>query len=343
MPIVFATPPISLSTAHALAAFFAVSYVGSLYLSRNARLSFKKSPAPQLREGEQRRQEREERWRNDPDVIRARLLAASLSTVTSCLVVQGTLWRLVGGGFEVSLYAASMHNFLIALESTLARLGFSLDFDSSSPLRALLPCLVTPVLFLGPLYADFLGSALPFQRHWTIARSLWPIIGTWQGLRNYVVGPITEEMVFRSCAIAIYHLAGVSLTSMIFLTPLIFGIAHLHHAWEIFNRYGRTASAARRALLASVFQLSYTTLFGAHCAFLFLRSGSLLPPLAAHAFCNIMGVPQYTMHVAYFPQRRTAIKAAYLLGIVGYVYTLAAWTRAEDSLYWPRGAARPRY
>jgi len=334
MPVVFANPPISVAAAHCFVAFFAVLYVGSLYLSRSGRLSFKKVTAPDSQNGEERRKERDERWRNDPSVIRARMLAASLSTLVSCMLVTNVIWNLVGKGYP---------SFGIALESTLVRLGFTLNFDYYSALRILLPCLVTPVLFLGPLYVEFLASSLPFQKHWSIARCLRPMFTTWQGWRNYIIGPFTEEVVFRSCVITLYHLAGASHSRMIFLSPLVFGVAHLHHAWDVFNRYGRNVSAAKRAIFTCVFQLAYTTLFGAHCVFLLLRSGSILPPLTSHIFCNIMDVPRYSVHVAHFPQRRTAIKLAYFLGILGYVYTLTAWTLAKDSLYWPRAGVRPKY
>ena len=91
MPLVFATPPIPTSTAHAYAAFFTFSYVGSLYVSKSARLSFNNRVSLNIREGEEREKGNDERWRNDPDVIRARLLAASLSTALSLY----TVFRLV--------------------------------------------------------------------------------------------------------------------------------------------------------------------------------------------------------------------------------------------------------
>ena len=53
-----------------------------------------------------------------------------------------------------------------------------------------------------------------------------------------------------------------------------------------------------------VFQLAYTSLFGFHCAYLFLRTGSLLPPTVAHIFCNIMGLPQLGSHLELYPRRR---------------------------------------
>ncbi|KZT70020.1 hypothetical protein DAEQUDRAFT_737747 [Daedalea quercina L-15889] len=329
MPLVFAEPPISLSTAHSLAVFFAGTYVGSLYFSKNARLSFKQGGI-KLKQGQQRTKEQDERWRDDPDVIRARLTAASLSTLSSCTAVVLLVWKLLRWAPK-SVTDNVDQEFPIALETTLARLGFDLP---SSWLELVLPCLVTPVLFLGPLYASWLSSSLPFQRHWSLKCSVLPLFTTWQGVRNYVVGPITEEIVFRSCSLATYHLAGASRAKMIFLSPWLFGLAHVHHAWDIYNRYGRTGSAARRAVIATLFQTSYTSLFGFHTAFLFMRTGSLIPPVIAHIFCNIMGLPQYSAQVAMFPHRRKVIRMAYLLGIAGYIVTMNRWTSSPRSLYW---------
>jgi len=43
----------------------------------------------------------------------------------------------------------------------------------------------------------------------------------------------------------------------------------------------------------SLFQFIYTTLFGWFAAFVFLRTGSLYPAIAAHAFCNWLGLPRF--------------------------------------------------
>ncbi|KAI0641398.1 CAAX protease self-immunity-domain-containing protein [Trametes meyenii] len=334
MPLVFANPPIPLSTAHAFAAFFTLSYVGSLYLSKSARLSFKNGVSLSTRPGEERAKEHDERWRNDPGVIRARLLAASVSTAVS---VAALYWLVQ------SVTPESEKNQLSALVSTLARLGITVDFLGTSPFLIVLPCLVAPTLYLGPLYVAWLCETLPFQRRWSVQVSLRPLFTTWVGLRNYVIGPITEEIVFRGCILGVYHMAGASRTKMIFLTPLAFGVAHLHHAWDTYSRYGRTANAARVAILSTLFQLAYTSLFGFHCAYLFLRTGSLLPPTVSHIFCNIMGLPQYSLHLRMFPARRRLVQLAYLLGIAGYIYTMRRWTRADDSLFWPAPDQVMRY
>jgi membrane protease YdiL (CAAX protease family) len=56
--------------------------------------------------------------------------------------------------------------------------------------------------------------------------------------------------------------------------------------------------------LRIVVQVAYTSIFGSYCCYLFLRSGSLVPPIAAHIFCNIMGVPQPTYEMNLMPHRK---------------------------------------
>ena len=73
---------------------------------------------------------------------------------------------------------------------------------------------------------------------------------------------MTEELVFRACVLSVDQLSGASVLSMVFLSPMSFGtgmssiitlqllftmdmIAHVHHARDIFNRYGRTAAVAK--------------------------------------------------------------------------------------------------
>ncbi|KAF6749405.1 hypothetical protein DFP72DRAFT_970461 [Ephemerocybe angulata] len=308
-------PLLPISIAHILALSFAAIYVGSLYVSNHTRLSFatdvdgKGVSAGVLQERERKANER---WRDDPDVIRARLIAVSMASLTCCTVVEAIIATSTNG------------TLLEVMNHTRKYLGFTLG-------SSLLPHLITPILFLGPLYATYLQQTLPFQKFWFPKQKFLNLIG----LRTYTLGPLTEEIVFRACVLAPYHLAGCSPTKMVFLTPLSFGLAHAHHAWDTYNRYGRTRQAALKAVLGSTFQLIYTTLFGFHAAYLFLRTGSLLPAFSAHAFCNIMGFPEVAYEIRTWPHRKYLIILLYLLGIAGYVYTLPRWTETPGSIFWP--------
>jgi len=316
------SPIISSSSALLITLSLAFIYVGSLYLSKNARLSFVSKPysAKPGRENEERKKMKNERWRDDPDVIRARLAAVSVATVVCCLGVFVLLFFYHVGG--------TVKDFNIAAKDTLLRLGFLPPFGSSAHF-------VTPLLFLGPLFGSYLRRELPLQRNWmwethVVARYL-----SVHGLRNYWLAPLTEEIVFRACVLSVYHLSGASNKYMIYFAPLTFGLAHIHHAWDTYNRYGRTWLAARRALVMSVFQLCYTTFFGMHVSYLFLRTGSILPPITAHIWCNIMGLPEIVWELKTFPKYRRVIIVFYLSGIAAFIYTLQKWTQTNENLYWP--------
>jgi hypothetical protein len=77
---------LSITSAHLLSGLFAFIYVGSIYASKNARLRFSKRKV-NLPEGQARLKLQNERWRDDPDVIKARLLAVTSATLICCLVV----------------------------------------------------------------------------------------------------------------------------------------------------------------------------------------------------------------------------------------------------------------
>ncbi|CAF94184.1 unnamed protein product [Tetraodon nigroviridis] len=96
-------------------------------------------------------------------------------------------------------------------------------------------------------------------------------------LRNQVVAPLTEELVFRACMLPmLVPCAGPS--AAIFTCPLFFGVAHFHHVIEQLRfRQGSVTGI----FLSAVFQFSYTAVFGAYTAFVFIRTGEEpLAPLA---------------------------------------------------------------
>ncbi|KIK98535.1 hypothetical protein PAXRUDRAFT_823761 [Paxillus rubicundulus Ve08.2h10] len=309
------TTSLPMFSAHIFAALFVTCYVGSIYVSKNARLSFSKAKAD-LDYGYARPKELNERWRDDPDVIRARLVAVGIATVLCCAIVFGLMTTVSG----------NENDQLTASQLTRIYLGFT-------PTK-ILPHLVTPVLFLGPLYGHFLLESPPSQSNWSFKDDGVSMLFSLTCMRNYIVAPITEEIVFRACVLTVYHLTQASRTRMIYLSPLLFGAAHVHHAWDTYNRYGRNPAALKRAVIGTTFQFTYTSIFGFYCSYLFLRTGSVLAPITAHMFCNIMGVPQPGYDISQRPDRKLAIIIAYLLGIFGFMFVLTRWTHTEGSLYW---------
>jgi len=148
---------------------------------------------------------------------------------------------------------------------------------------------LTAILFLGPLFEE--GIVDGNWRDWIRLRDFNAIIGSWVGWRNLVAGPVTEEILFRSTSIPLLLLAQTPNTTIIYLTPLIFGLAHIHHFYEY--TVSHPYSPILPGILRSLFQLSYTTLFGAYTTFIYLRTGSLLAVILIHTFCNWQGLPRF--------------------------------------------------
>ncbi|CAO1615246.1 unnamed protein product [Jaminaea pallidilutea] len=229
------------------------------------------------------------------------------------------------------------------------------------------PLALTAILFAGPLYVEYLYDNLPVprlrsqqqQRHGekggsneeSSDRAAVPTQGAIQkirawfkswwnlyGLRNFIVGPLTEEFIWRSCILAVSAYSGSSRSWLIFGTPLYFGLAHIHHAWEVYTSRGRTDAAMRFAVLQSTVQFAYTTVFGWYANWLWLRTGSVVAPLVSHTFCNIMGLPNPWSAARDHPRRRTTIFLAHVAGIVGFAFGVVPLTRPAlfgGSLYWP--------
>uniref|UniRef100_A0A674GSL2 CAAX prenyl protease 2 n=1 Tax=Taeniopygia guttata TaxID=59729 RepID=A0A674GSL2_TAEGU len=124
-------------------------------------------------------------------------------------------------------------------------------------------------VFLGLSCLGFRGSTLwgfwgpPDPRVWALC------LGDVRWLRNQVVAPLTEELVFRACMLPML----VPCTGpgpAVLACPLFFGVAHFHHVIEQLRfRHGSVGSI----FMAAAFQFSYTAVFGAYTAFLFLRTG----------------------------------------------------------------------
>ncbi|KAH9210972.1 hypothetical protein DL95DRAFT_392919 [Leptodontidium sp. 2 PMI_412] len=206
--------------------------------------------------------------RDAPSVIRGRIR----SVTTSCIICSIFTFVLLSS-VETGSPIKSIHHmgwFPIGILEAVKSVG------------------LTAILFLGPLFEG--GIAEGEWRAWIRLRGLHTVIGGWIGWRNFVAGPITEEVLFRSASVPLLLLARTSNTTIIFLTPIIFGLAHIHHFYEFRITHPDTPVIA--AILRSVFQLAYTTLFGGYVTFLYMRTGSLLGVILVHAFCNWMGLPR---------------------------------------------------
>jgi prenyl protein peptidase len=159
------------------------------------------------------------------------------------------------------------------------------------PLDLLRSMALTLLLYIGPLFEKiFIEQDLDDLRHRGF-NALIESLSSWQGYRNYVAGPITEEIIFRSVLIPIHLLAKVSPSKIVFLTPLYFGIAHVHHCYEFILTHPH--ASILQAVFRTLFQLTYTTLFGWFAAWIYLRTGSIYACIFIHTFCNWVGLPRF--------------------------------------------------
>jgi prenyl protein peptidase len=126
------------------------------------------------------------------------------------------------------------------------------------------------ILFLGPLLQRIVT--------WDSKEDIPDLtdILTW---RNIIVAPLAEEYVFRSCIVPIFIQQGWSRWATVAVAPWMFSAAHLHHILK------------NQRWLPTLFQMTYTALFGAISTYLFVCTGSVYAPAIAHCFCNYMGFP----------------------------------------------------
>ncbi|KYO36029.1 CAAX prenyl protease 2 [Alligator mississippiensis] len=182
-----------------------------------------------------------------------------------------------------------------------------------------LPLLLTMVLFLGPL------TQLLMDGPWDWLAGVKVVLGPrcWarragdvRWLRNQVVAPLTEELVFRACMLPVL-LPCAGPGPAVLACPLFFGVAHFHHVIEQLRfRQGSVGSI----FLSAAFQFSYTAVFGAYTAFIFLRTGHLVGPVLCHSFCNSMGFP--ALGAALEHPQRLLLAACYLLGVALFLLLL---------------------
>lgn len=165
--------------------------------------------------------------------------------------------------------------------------------------------LLVCILFAGPLFEN--GIVDGDWKYWVKFQGVQEILSSWIGYRNFVVasasttvlytlltsmqGPVSEEIVWRSLMVPLHVLAQFSEKQIVFLTPLYFGIAHVHHLYEFHITHPEIPMLM--ATLRSLFQFTYTSLFGFFATFLYLRTGNVFTCILAHTFCNWMGLPRF--------------------------------------------------
>jgi prenyl protein peptidase len=143
----------------------------------------------------------------------------------------------------------------------------------------------------------------------------------WRNVRNLIVAPVTEEIIFRGCMIPpLLACTQLSVIQVTFIAPLFFGFAHVHHAVTRLSNGEKLPNV----ILITMFQFVYTTLFGSYASYAFIRTGSVFAVSVSHAYCNWMGLPDLSFVQIRHPmyQYRIILLASFLVGVFTFKWLL---------------------
>lgn len=233
--------------------------------------------------------------RNSYNVIKGRIVNVIASTMLSL-------------AFVVTLYL----NGGYSLKDTLNQLGLT-HFHARS-------ITLTPLLYLGYI-VQLLITHSPLTESLDI-----------HFLRNIIVAPLTEEVCYRLCIVSLLRLDDHSYSNMsiVLLSPLFFGLSHLHHGVVSYLQHRSVA----RSIIITSFQFAYTSLFGSFAAFIYLRSGSIYPCIISHSLCNYFGLPMIN-EIKYVDRKykKMIISTSYAFGIYLFIYLLWPLTHSNHSFW----------
>ena len=246
--------------------------------------------------------------RDFPSVVRARMRNAILYTIMVMLVI------------NYDLYDPKTSNCPTFLEL----IGISSYRITAA---ALLPLLLTVILFLGPIVQYTMEGCNILSPYF------WMDKDKMLTFRTLVIAPVTEEVVYRGCMFPLLHSAfGVS---AIVICPLIFGLAHLHHFFEWFKdednfiNFQIAIATLKNTILGVIIQALMTFVFGVYSTFLLWRTCNIISPIICHAFCNGMGPPPIQNISS--TKGSSCIIATYIIGLVMFIFLLLPLTNMHSS------------
>lgn len=193
-------------------------------------------------------------------------------------------------------------------------------------------------------------------------------------IRAFVFAPISEELVFRAVMVPALYMALVAIPNtssasivvtttevsvtksiytswaVVYLNPLCFAMAHLHHFLERIGKINSNNTTSWRliqhALLLTLMQIIYTSIFGMIATLLFMRTGSIYSAITSHCICNFMGLPDIGFMIQPGGDSSTTYSCMYnyryihlvlhALGLIIFAYAALPLTESlsTESIYW---------
>jgi len=238
--------------------------------------------------------------RNDPIVIKTRIISTLTASIIATIII----------------------GILTNKNQNLSNLIF--DWNWNSIIR---PVIITILLFSGPIGTYFFEPNnyyhSDFKNYFKTKFYLLKYDESyrWQSIRNLLFAPIIEEYYFRFCLLTILECSNppFSFSMRLFLSPFFFGICHIHHLIQLIYYHQLPVTVA---IIQTLLQLIYTTLFGGFVAFIYLKSKCLISCILIHMFCNWMGVPD----VSELFQRRQMTKFNQAICRIVYCIGIAMFT-----------------
>lgn len=247
-------------------------------------------------------------------------------------------WRTFATGLVCIFYYILLH-VLYHLDSRHDRTFSSVSDATKATVRVLGH---TALLYLGPatqmmVTARELNSLGADTSSWDTFRRLYlsplkeslatPGNARWLVLRNLIIAPFVEECLFRGCIVRVLSMTGWSWAKLCLVSPLFFGVAHAHHA----RNQLRLGLKPQVVFLRTIFQMTYTSIFGAYATYTYLATGSFLPAAFSHAFCNGMGLPnlEFTQLSSPLYQYRVLLWSSHVVGIALFANTFSVLLSCE--------------
>eukprot|EP01062_Namystynia_karyoxenos_P002198 TRINITY_DN10778_c0_g1_i1.p1 TRINITY_DN10778_c0_g1~~TRINITY_DN10778_c0_g1_i1.p1 ORF type:complete len:342 (+),score=70.35 TRINITY_DN10778_c0_g1_i1:95-1027(+) len=140
----------------------------------------------------------------------------------------------------------------------------------------------------------------------------------WVALRNYVIGPVAEEVIFRACCCYFLFFGGAVGGAGLCMTvsAFLFALAHVHHLFRMITADGRSMAEGLAMVAGGLIVHSVFALFS---TFLYIRTGSLTAAVIAHSYCNWLGPPHGEFLDSSRPSmERCIIGFCYALGVVSF-------------------------
>lgn len=177
-PSHFRMPLLSETSVLLLSCGFSASYLSSIYLIPSARVHHPQPTPPKQDPADIVVPPQEKRDRNHPSIIKSRLVAVSISSLSSLLSIPLIL----------SHHSKTNQNYAQSLPKALELVGFILPRDWRETARMLsYPLGLTMTLFAGSLYVQHLEGDLPLLQRGGSWKKLKERFDGWRGVRNFIV------------------------------------------------------------------------------------------------------------------------------------------------------------